>query len=110
MSEITLAEVKVAVNEAFSVWGPKIIEECKQQDIIMKANCEAHRIFNDKDNVKMFYRIEDKIDQHVAKHVEHEKKEKEHAAEKEAKFRWLIGILVTLFLSKTLWDFLKGIF
>lgn len=103
MPDMTIADVKVAVNEAFEIWGKKLIEECQRRDDLIQANCSAKRIFDDKDNVKTFYRLEDELDRHIQKHIEHEQKTKE----KEAKFRWLIGVILTLLLSKTLWDFLS---
>lgn len=72
MSDLTISDVAVAINEAFEKWTPKIIEECTKNNQLFQANCDAHRIFKDKENVKDFYNNRDDLNQHIETHKANE--------------------------------------
>ena len=72
MSDLTISDVSVAINEAFEKWAPKIIDECTKNNQLFQAQCDAHRIFKDKENVKDFYNTKDDLEQHIEKHKTNE--------------------------------------
>lgn len=84
------------ITKVFDSRVPAIISECKQKDDLLQAQCEAHRIFDKEDNVKSFYNTKDVI----ANHIEMHKK-------KEGNFRWLTGIIISIFTGNVIWNILQ---
>lgn len=97
MSDITKADIAVAINEAFEKWTPKIIDECTKNNQLFQAQCDAHRIFNDKENVKDFYNTKDDLEQHIEMHKTNEVK-----AEKRQGI--IIKILTSSVIIQSVWS------
>ncbi len=97
MSDITLADVEVTINKAFERWTPKIIDECTKNNQLFQAQCDAHRIFNDKENVKDFYNTKDDLNQHIEMH-----KTNENQAEKRQSA--IIKVLTSSVVIQAVWS------
>lgn len=74
MSEITINDIRIIVEDALKANNTIIIEACMQKDELVKARCKAHEIFNDKENVSDFYDTKNKVDHHIETHKENESK------------------------------------
>ena len=97
MSDLTISDVEVAINNAFEKWTPKIIEECTKNNQLFQAQCDAHLIFKDKENVKDFYNTKDDFDHHVEMHKANEvKAEKRQNA--------IIKVLTSSVVIQTIWS------
>lgn len=79
---ITKSEVEVLINAAFERYIPRIAEECKRNDELSKAQCQAHQIFCDNDNVKCFFALQHRVNAHIDAHKK-----------RDAFTRWIITIL-----------------
>lgn len=97
MSDFTLSDVKVVINEAFKDWTPKIIEECTKNNQLFQAECDAHRIFKDKENVKNFYNTKDDLEQHIDMHKTNEIKT-------DNRQRTIIKILTSSVVIQSIWN------
>lgn len=97
MSDLTISDVTVAINDAFEKWTPRIIEECTKNNQLFQAQCDAHRIFKDKENVKDFYNTKDDLEQHMEMHKTNEIK-----AEKRQGF--IIKILTSSVVIQSIWS------
>lgn len=84
------------ITKVFDSRVPAIISECKQKDELLKAQCEAHRIFEKEENVKSFYNTNDVIENHIEVHKK-----------KESNFRWVVGIIISIFTGRAIWDVLQ---
>ena len=101
MSDLTKSDVTVAINEAFEKWTPKIIEECTKNNQLFQAQCDAHRIFKDKENVKDFYNTKDDLDQHIDMHKTNEIK-----TEKRQGF--IVKILTSSVVIQSIWSIFQA--
>ena len=101
MSDITISDVEVAINKAFERWTPRIIEECTKNNQLFQANCDAHRIFKDKENVKDFYNTKDDLGQHIEMHKINEIK-----SEKRQGF--IIKILTSSVVIQSIWSIFQA--
>jgi hypothetical protein len=70
MTENELYVIENLIHKAFEQYIPRIIEACKEKDELLKAQCKAHEIFSDKDNVKEFYNTKNLIQEHLNEHKE----------------------------------------
>lgn len=84
------------ITKIFNLRIPTIIAECKQKDDLIQAKCDAHRIFSKEDNVKSFYNTKDIIENHIEMHKK-----------KEGNFRWIIGIIISIFTGRAIWDVIQ---
>ena len=73
-SQISESEIQLLVNEYIDKASDKIADKCVDRIKNAQHDCEAFRIFRDKENVVRFYNTEKKIDDHI---VVHKKKEEE---------------------------------
>lgn len=101
MSDLTKSDVTVAINEAFEKWTPKIIEECTKNNQLFQAQCDAHRIFKDKENIKDFYNTKDDLDQHIDMHKTNEIK-----TEKRQGF--IVKILTSSVVIQSIWSIFQA--
>ena len=100
MSDFTISDVKVVINEAFKEWTPKIIEECTKNNQLFQAQCDAHRIFKDKENIKDFYNTKDDLSQHIEKHKSNEiKSEKRQGI--------IVKVLTSSVIIQAVWNLLQ---
>lgn len=74
LSQLTSAEIELLVNKFVLESADKIADKCVDRIKNAQHDCEAFRIFRDKDNITRFYsdRVEKKIDDHVAIHKKRE--------------------------------------
>lgn len=92
---VTKAEVEVLINSAFERYIPRIAEECKRNDELSKAQCQAHQIFCDNDNVKCFFALQHQVNAHIDAHKK-----------RDVFTRWLLSLLC----SGVVYQFVKGFF
>ena len=100
MTELSKSDVEVAINAAFEKWTPKIIEECSRNNLLFQAQCNAHRIFKEKENVKDFYNTKGNLEQHIEKHKTNENKA-------ENRQRTIIKILTSSVVFQAIWNFFQ---
>ena len=72
---ISFAEIELLVNKFVESSSDKIADKCVERIKHAQHDCEAFRIFRDKDNINKFYNTEKKIDDHVAQHKKRESDE-----------------------------------
>ena len=74
-SQISEAEIQLLVNKYIDKASDKIADKCVDRIKNAQHDCEAFRIFRDKDNILRFYNTEKKIDDHIVQHKEREETE-----------------------------------
>lgn len=94
--EITEAEIQLKVNESIDRASDKIADKCVERIKNAQHDCEAFRIFRDKENVKRFYNTADELDDHIEMHKK-----------KEVWFKWITGILIVVFCSDKFYAVVK---
>ncbi len=88
MSEITIADVELKMGNMLEQWTEKVADRCVEKIKNAQHDCEAFRIFRDKENVKDFYKTKEMLQTHIEIHKK-----------KESTVKWLIGLLVSVFLG-----------
>lgn len=74
-SQISVSEIQLLVNESIDNTSDKIANKCVDRIKSEQHDCEAFRIFRDKENVVRFYNTEKKIDDHIIQHKHREETE-----------------------------------
>lgn len=71
-SQISESEIQLLVNEYIDKASDKIADKCVDRIKNAQHDCEAFRIFRDKENIVRFYNTEKKIDDHIIQHKNRE--------------------------------------
>lgn len=100
MNELTLSDVEVAINKAFERWTPRIIEECTRNNQLFQAQCDAHRVFSDKENIRIFFNTKGDLDKHIDMHETNEVKT-------EKRQRIIVKVLTSSLVLQAIWNLLQ---
>lgn len=65
---VETAEIELMITKKVGEIADKIADKCLERIKNAQCDCEAYRIFRDKENVKMFFDLGDRIDRHIDVH------------------------------------------
>lgn len=90
---VETAEIELMIINKVSEIADKIADKCLERIKNAQCDCEAYRIFREKDNVKRFFDLGDRIDRHVEMHKNEDDIAKTTADIFYKRMRLVIGII-----------------
>lgn len=84
--KLSSAEIELLITKYFNSAAEKIADRCIEIITSSQRDCEAYRLFRDKDNVVRFYETERKLNDHIGIHKKKEAEDEKKKLEENVMF------------------------